>query len=185
MQSKPTLNSLVIETDRLFLKEITPDIIYKLFTFYNDEEIMQFLGLESENELEMERMKFEGGRTTYRTSFKNFLLIDKATNRVIGGLGFHNWYPQHFRSEIGYHLNESHRNKGLMTEALKTAIEFGFSGMDLNRIEAFTSTKNIASQKLLSKLGFKQEGMLRQHYFFENRLEDDYCYALLKQEYRS
>ena len=72
-----------------------------------------------------------------------------------------------------------------MTEALKAVLQFGFYSMDLNRVEAFTATKNIASQKLLSKLGFKQEGMLRQHYFFENRLEDDFCFALLKQEYEN
>ncbi len=183
MPARPTLNPIILEAERLFLKEINPDIIYNLFTFYTDEEISQFMGLKSENEMEIERIKFEGGRTTYRTSFKTFLLVDKESGKIIGRAGFHNWYAQHFRSEMGYDMDEEYRNKGLMTEAIKTLIQYGFDKMDLNRIEAFTSPNNEASKKLLTKLGFKAEGILKEHFFKDNRLEDSVCFAILKSEY--
>src|SRR5262249_18465194 len=123
MREKPEIKHIVLETERLFLKERGPEQNYILFTYYSDEEIMAFMGLNSETELEMERMKFEGGMTTYRTSYKSFMLVDKQSGKTIGRSGFHNWYAQHFRAELGYVLSdERYLNKGLMTEANKAII---------------------------------------------------------------
>jgi len=184
MQSKPELRQEILETERLLLKELNQEIIYNLFTYYTDEEIMDFMGLHTENEFELERMKFEGGRTTYRTSFKTFLIVDKVSNKPIGKIGFHNWYIHHFRSEFGYNISDDFfLRKGYMTEAAKALVEYGFRIMGLNRIEAFTATDNIPSRKMLENLGFKQEGVLKEHYFTDNRMQDSVCYALLLKEY--
>jgi ribosomal-protein-alanine N-acetyltransferase len=184
MQDKPDFKQIILETDRLILKELNPEIIYNLFTFFNDEEIKNYMGLRSENELELERMRFEQGNATFNISFKTFLLIDKATGTVVGRTGFHNWYAHHFRAEIGYTItDENFLQKGYMTEANKAVVEYGFEHMDLNRIEAFIAAYNTPSLKILLRLGFKKEGTLRQHYFVNNKIEDSDCYGLLKKEY--
>jgi len=181
---KPNIKQIILETERLLLREVNPEILYNLFNFYTDEEIMAFMGLESETQLEMERLKYEGGYTTFRTSMKLFLIADKGTGKVIGRTGFHTWHLPHDRAEMGYAIHdERYMGKGYMKEANRAAIEFGFDQMRLNRIEAFTSPDNDASIALLHSLGFKEEGTLRQHYFKDNRIHDSVCYGLLKREY--
>jgi [ribosomal protein S5]-alanine N-acetyltransferase len=181
---KDNFNQIILETERLLLKELNPEIIYNLFTFYTDEEIMQFMGLRSESELEAERLKFEGGYTTFKTSSKLFIIEDKQTGGVIGRTGFHTWYIHHFRAEMGYSITDDrYLAKGYMTEANRAAIQFGFEEMDLNRIEAFTSPDNEASVKLLLSLGFKEEGLLRRHYFKDNKMHDSACFGLLRSEF--
>jgi ribosomal-protein-alanine N-acetyltransferase len=111
-------------------------------------------------------------------------MIDKATQQTIGGGGFHNWYADHKRAELGYALeNESYKRKGLMTEALNFIIDYGFKNMELNRIEAFIGPNNIASLKLISKYNFTREGQLRQHYMKEGKLEDSIVFSLLREDY--
>ena len=184
MHSKPELRQTILETERLLLKGLNQEVIYNLFTYYTDEEIMAFMGLHTENELELERIKFEGGRTTYRTSFITFVMVDKISNKAIGKVGFHNWYIHHFRSEFGYNISDDNfLRQGYMTEAVKALVEYGFRTMGLNRMEAFTGTDNIPSRKMLENLGFKQEGILKEHYFIDNRMHDSVCYALLLKEY--
>jgi len=184
MSDKPILNQAILETERLFLKELNPDIIFNLFNFYRDDEIKAFLGLHTENELEIERMRFERGLTTFRISFKNFLLVDKKTKRIIGRTGFHAWYFDHFRAELGYAItDDDFLGQGYMTEANQAVVKYGFEKMDLNRIEAFVAPYNIQSLKILKSLGFKEEGILREHYFTNNRIEDSICFGLLKREY--
>ncbi len=175
----------IIETERLLLKELNPGITDRLFTSYDDEDIAAFLGLTTENELEIEKSNFSKGLTSYRSSFKTFLLVEKATGNVIGRAGFHTWYEQHSRAEIGYSIyDEADMGKGYMKEALNAIIHIGFTDMGLNRIEAFVGTGNVPSLKLMKGLGFVQEGILRSHYFKNNRIEDSVCFSLLQSEYR-
>ena len=70
-----------------------------------------------------------------------------------------------------------------MSEAILRIIDYGFSQMNLHRIEAFIGPANIASQKLVEKLGFQKEGVLREHYRKQGVIEDSIVYSLLKKEY--
>lgn len=184
MAPKPNLKQIILETERLFLREVNPEIIYNLFNYYTDEEICDFLGLKSENELEIERKKFEEGLTTYNITFKNFLLADKVTNRIIGKTGFHTWYVHHYRAEIGYSITDDRfLAKGYMTEANRALMKYGFEILGLNRIEAYIGEGNVASLSMIKTLGFTREGVLREHYFKDNRLQDSICFSLLLKEY--
>ncbi len=181
---KPFPETQVIETERLLLKMYTPEIMNELFEHYTDEEIIKFHGYTTEEELETERMKWKGGMTTYRISFRGFIMFEKATGKRIGLSGFHNWYDMHKRAEIGYALKSSEfYGKGYMKEALKPIIAHGFNEMNLNRMEAFVGPNNIASQRLVLGAGFTKEGQLRQHFFVNGIYDDSICYGLLRSEY--
>lgn len=184
MQNSPAIHQRIIETKRLLLKELTPEMQDELFTFCTDEQIMSFLGFTTAGELEAEREKWKGGMTTYRTSFKSFFIWEKDSGKMIGRSGFHNWYPMHRRAELGYVLfDETAKQKGYMTEAVQAIIAYGFDEMDLNRIEAFASPANIASVKILKAAGFIEEGLLRSHFFKNSVMEDSACFGLLRDEY--
>jgi ribosomal-protein-alanine N-acetyltransferase len=178
------MNFEIFETERLLLKKLTPaDFVY-IFENFNQDEIRRILGIANDTEYLIEENKYKNGYSTHDRSFVFFQLIDKSTNEIIGGAGFHNWYAKHKRAELGYALkSEEYKNKGLMTEALKFIIDFGFSTLELNRIEACIGPQNIPSLKLVSKYNFEKEGHLRQHYFSNDRMEDSIVFALLKEDY--
>ncbi len=177
-------SQVVLETPRLNLKEINPEIKDYIFNFCSDADIAAYFGLNDEG-LAAEKAKFHGGgHTTHQISFKNFIMTDKSSGRILGHCGFHTWLARHSRAEVGYHIiDEADKNKGYMTEALKAMFIYGFEQMNLNRIEAFVGPNNIASQALVKRLGFIMEGVLREHYYKPPAIEDSICFSLLRREY--
>lgn len=71
-----------------------------------------------------------------------------------------------------------------MTEVIPKIIEFGFNNLGLNRIEAFVEPENIGSRKVLEKVGFREEGTLKEHFYWRNRFVDNVLLALLKKDYK-
>jgi len=174
----------IIETPRLLLRKLTPADFDSIFENHTKEEVKNILGLRTEEEFLIEKEKQEKGYTTYRISIVYFQLIDKETNQIIGGCGFHKWFALHARSEMGYAFKlEEFKRKGLMTEAVRAIIDYGFNTMKLNRIEACISPNNSASLKLIRKFNFTQEGVLRKHFYHENEYGDSIIFGLLKEEY--
>lgn len=178
------IKPVFIETDRLYLRELNPDIYKHLFSFCSDEEILEYLGFTSQEALEEEKKQFQQGYESYFFSFKNFHLIEKESGKVIGKCGYHTWVKAHRRAEVGYELFcEDDKGKGLMKEALGAILTFGFESMNLYRIEALIGSYNIPSTKLLKYYGFSEEGNLRGHYMVNGVLEDSLLLSLLHPEY--
>jgi ribosomal-protein-alanine N-acetyltransferase len=175
-----------IKTERLSLRKLTPEVYHYIHAHYSDHELMNFLNLKIPGELVLEKEKFRAGLSTHYISFVNFQILDLDTGAYLGGCGFHTWYPKHRRAEIGYNLlSESHMRKGLMSEAMKAVLDYGFKIMNLNRVEACIGDKNAASLNLVKKFGFVQEGNLREHYNKDGKLQDSLIFSLLKSEYRA
>ncbi len=173
-----------LKTERLFLRKLTPEIYQHIYENYSDEMIMDFLALKSSDELNKEKEKYNKGISTYNRSFVNFRLFDNESRQHVGNCGFHTWYTEHFKAEIGYDIpNESFKRRGFMTEALRTIFDYGFNIMKLNRIEAFVGPDNIPSLKLMDIFGFKKEGHMRQHYCKNNEMQDSVIFSLLRSEY--
>lgn len=174
-----------LTSERLRLRKLTPEVYDFIYKNYDDEQLMLFFQCTAD-ELKQEKGKYGKGLKTYNRSFVNFQLIEKASGELVGSCGFHTWYTEHARAEIGYALNkDEHKNKGLMSEALKAVLHYGFSKMQLYRVEALIGPGNIPSRKLVSRFGFRQEGVLREHYCKNGRHEDSVVFGLLKKEYKS
>lgn len=173
-----------IQTPRFTLRMVTPQVYNHAMENFSDDELMAFFGLD-EHGLEKQKSRQAGGLTTFNKSFLNFYPIDKSSGKVIGWCGYHTWYTNHNRAEVGYHLNaDEHKRKGYMTEILDAVLRYGFDVMHLHRVEALTATYNIASIKTLEKFGFTHEGTLREHYFVDGIPEDSLLYSLLKSEFK-
>lgn len=178
--------TIVIETPRLFLKELTPELYDYIFDNWSDEQIMTYLGNPTQEDYELEKQKYIKGLTSYYLSFKNFIIIEKTRELIIGRIGYHTWKAVHERAEIGYGLYyEEVKNEGYMKEAMKIVLMYGFEQMNLNRVEAFASPSNTPSIKLIERYGFQPEGLLRQHYGRNGVREDSAVYGLLRSEYES
>jgi len=173
-----------LTTSRLILRKLTAEDYVYLHENLDDNELMTFLGLESEAALQKEKDKYNQGYTSYNRTLVNFQLIEKVSGKVIGDCGYHTWSKPHNRAEIGYALNnDMHKRKGYMTEAVKAVLHYGFNTMSLHRVEALTARENVASLKVLQNMGFTYEGTLRQHYNVNGEMEDSIMYSLLKHEF--
>ena len=170
----------IIETRRLILNGLTPDDMKYLFENCSKLEINKTLGHRTEEDYQKDEYRHKNGYSSYNRSFKQFFLTDKESNTVIGRCGLHNWNAENRRAEIGYVMeDESYKRKGLITETLEAIIEYGFTKMNLNRIEALVAISNVPSIRLLEKFNFIKEGVLRQHRYSPDKYEDSFLFSKL------
>jgi ribosomal-protein-alanine N-acetyltransferase len=115
-----------------------------------------------------------------------WLVTLKRDGRPIGSLGFYKWAPHaSYQAEMGYDLAKEYWGEGIMSEAMKAVIDFGFERMELNRIEVFIMPRNKRSIKLVRNLGFKREGLLRQRYYDEfGHFTDDVLFSMLRSDWK-
>ncbi len=178
------LNIETFFTERLQLRKLTSEIFAEIFANYTDEELAAFLNLKTPEAIINERERFGRGVYSLHRNIVGFQLIDKVTHEIIGSCGFHMWYKDHSRAEIGYYImDDANKQKGLMSEAVAFVLDYGFSNMKLNRVEAFVGPANIPSLKIMSKFGFEKEGYCKEHYFVNGALDDSVLFALLKKNY--
>lgn len=174
----------IFETERLLLKKFTPAHFNYIFENHQAAEIRNILGIDTDEEYLTEENKYRNGYVSHDRTIVYFQLIHKDTNKIIGGAGFHNFYPKHKRAEIGYMLKfDEYKDKGLMGEALRFIIDYGFNDLEINRIEAYVGPQNIPSLKLVAKYNFVKEGHLRQHYFVNGKMDDSIVFSLLREDY--
>jgi RimJ/RimL family protein N-acetyltransferase len=86
--------------------------------------------------------------------------------------------------EVGYSLVPGERGKGYGAEALRIMVDYLFLSKDVMRIQAQTDQRNVASQKILEKAGFKNEGTLRRNFFMRGEWTDDYIYSIIREEWK-
>lgn len=86
--------------------------------------------------------------------------------------------------EIGYSLIPSERGKGYCSEAVKLMVDYLFLSKEVMRIQAQTDMRNVASQKVLEKAGFKKEGALRKNFFLRGEWTDDYMYSIIREDWK-
>lgn len=88
--------------------------------------------------------------------------------------------PEHREAELWYAVRRDHWGRGIATLACRTLLHFGFEQLDLHRVWADTDPRNAASIRLLEKLGFKREGLLRENYWLGGEWCDSLVFGLLE-----
>jgi len=109
----------------------------------------------------------------------------KGDDTIIGTAGFPGIDDKTYRARIGYNLASAHWGRGLATEAVRALVGFGFAQLNLNRIEATTNLDNTGSMRVLAKVGFTEEGILRDYVYWREvgAFSDARMYSLLRREY--
>jgi RimJ/RimL family protein N-acetyltransferase len=108
----------------------------------------------------------------------------KQKDRVIGVISLFNMDYKNRKAEIGYWLGKRYWNQGVMREAVKLILHFGFKVIKLHRIYAGLFERNTASKKVLEKSGFKLEGKLKESRFRGRKWHDELRYGILCSEYK-
>lgn len=101
-----------------------------------------------------------------------------VNGKIAGGIGFRN--IKSHKASIGYWLGKRYWSKGIMTEALRLAADFGFKKIKLKRIYAHVFKINRASARVLEKNKFKREGLLKKYTLKDGKYIDVISYAKIK-----
>ena len=112
---------------------------------------------------------------------KSFAII--YNGKIAGTIGFNDIYKANKIGVVGYWLGEEFQGKGIMSKALKTLIDYGFKDLKLNRIEARVAVGNIKSRAIPERLGFTEEGKVRQAEWLYDHYVDHVIYGLLADEW--
>jgi [ribosomal protein S5]-alanine N-acetyltransferase len=153
---------LIFETDRLIIRQITLSDVDDLHEYLSLPETYVFepgepLNLEETRALLEERTK-EGAF---------FAVVLKPGDKMIGHLFFEQVGPQEWLTwEIGYVFNPRYQRMGYGSEAVSGLVVHAFSQMHAHRVMARCNPQNIASWKLLEKVGFVREGCFKKNAFF-------------------
>jgi ribosomal-protein-serine acetyltransferase len=121
------------------------------------------------------------GQADENASFGLALIQD---GRIIGGLGFHRVDWPNRSTSTGYWIAEAWQGQGLVTRALSALLERAFGAWGLNRVEIRAAVDNHRSRAVAARLGFREEGVLRQAERFSDRYVDLVLYAMLAAEWR-
>lgn len=103
----------------------------------------------------------------------------KDTKELIGTIGFHALALKHKRAEIGYEISPANWRNGYASEAILEIVSFGFDILELTRIGAVVFMENEASNRLLLKMGFEKEGVLRQYMYQSGFPYDTNVYSMI------
>lgn len=170
-----------IKSERLILRKIEESDAPVFLYLRSDETINQFIERPEHRKTKTiaQALQFI---TEIKENFDNnksviWGIIYKNEPELIGSICLWNFSENNTIAEVGYDLNPAFQNKGIMTEALRCVVKFGFNELKLDKIEAFTHYKNESSKKLLETNGF---------HFMENRKDQNndsnYIYELLNSQ---
>ncbi len=169
-----------LSTGRLLLKQITPADAPALFVLRADENVMRYidrpLAKTEEDVLPLIHLITQGLEKNDSLTWGIFLKDDP---RLMGTIGFWRILPEHYRAEIGYLLHPALQGKGMMSEAMKAVLAYGFGAMQLHSVEAHVNPANAASIALLQKHRFVREAYFKENYFARGQFMDSAVYSLL------
>jgi ribosomal-protein-alanine N-acetyltransferase len=169
-----------IETDRLVLRRINTDDVNEIFELRSNPETMKFiprpLVKNTEDALEHIAMIEEKIETNIGI---NWGITLKDSNKLLGIIGYYRMQPENHRAEIGYMLLPAFHGKGIIPEAVKRLIQYGFEDLKLHSIEAVIDPLNFASEAVLLKCGFVKEAHFKETELYEGKFLDKVIYSLL------
>jgi ribosomal-protein-alanine N-acetyltransferase len=155
-----------LTTSRLTLTKLSVEDNGGVFELFSDEGVIEYYDLEAFNELNQATtlINFFNSRFDQNTGIRWAIRL-KESNQLIGTCGFNSWNVKMKSAVIGYDLLPKFWGKGYSTEAVNGIVKSAFSGElpcgVLNRIQGDTIPENKASESLLLKVGFKEEGIRR------------------------
>lgn len=184
----------ILETSRLILRPLCQDDIINIFTLGGDVDVASTTGLPHPYTEERAKEFVEKQARVYKDGeCINFAIcakdkdsamdIGSEIGKLMGVIGLY-LNLANKRSELGYWLGKPFWGKGITFESAKAVIKYGFKDLQLNRIYANHVTRNVASGRIMKKLGMRFEGTFHQHIFKWGTSEDSENYAILASEWQ-
>ena len=173
-----------LRTPRLKLRKLTMRDAADIYRYSRDPEVARHVLWDAHRSIGDSRAFLRYMLRKYRSHESASWGIELTeTRHIIGTIGFMWVQEDNAAAEVGYSLARDYWGRGLMTEALRAVIQYGFDHMSLNRIEAQHETTNPASGAVMRKCHMQHEGTLRSRLFNKGRYVDVELYAILRKDF--
>ena len=129
------------------------------------------------------KLQGEGSDLSCLEKHESFCWFVSVAGQAVGAVSLKSISHSMCYGEIGYSIAESHHGKGIATAAVRLMVNKIFSESKLRRLIAYVHEENQASRRVLEKLGFQEEGLLRDHYVINGSPVNEALYGLLKREW--
>ncbi|WP_106768791.1 GNAT family N-acetyltransferase [Paenibacillus faecalis] len=168
-------------TERLHLRKMKVSDSSSLFKIWSDPDVTRFMDVEcfTDEDQAIEMIQLLDGLAQDNKAIR-FSIIEIESNEIIGSCGYNSLDFENAKAEIGYDIAKASWGRGYASEAISSLLDYAFSSLNLNRIEAKVEPENINSIKVLQKLNFTFEGTLRQYERINGKFTDFNMYSKLK-----
>ena len=179
MATKPEPHP-ILSTSRLRLRQFRVEDTDAMHQCFADPDAMRFWNQPVHTKrIETERAvrRFVDCTPSY---YRFWAVADAETDHCLGLVNYHDGHIRSRRAAIGYIINPARHRQGLGAEAVSAMLNFCFGELRLHRLQAFIDPDNAASRRLVEKLGFRSEGLLRDNLRVGDVWRSDLLYALLE-----
>jgi ribosomal-protein-alanine N-acetyltransferase len=174
-----------ISGKRINLRALRSSDIDALCVHARDREISRFTFIPHPYRADHARRFLDYSRMQTRKEIGLHIGIEeKSSGQIIGVIGLEGIDRHNRKVEIGYWLGMKYWNQGIATEAVTLALGYAFTTLRMKRVYAHVFPGNVASERMLLRLGFTLEGMERASRFRRGRWMDCILYAILREDFR-
>jgi RimJ/RimL family protein N-acetyltransferase len=167
-------------TPRLRLRQFRAEDVDAMHECYANREAMRFWNRPFHTKLIETERAVRSYIDCTPSYYRFWAVADAETDRCLGLVNYHDGHIRSKRVAIGYIINPARHRQGIATEAVSAMLDFCFGELGLHRAEAFIDPDNTPSRALVEKLGFRCEGLLRDHLRVADVWRSEMLYALLQ-----
>jgi len=173
-------------TERLLLRELRESDWRAIHAMTTDEQVTRYIPVDAPSEEETRAaIRFQMNGRDANPPIYYFAVTLRSTDTLIGVCALLIGHDELRPGEILYVLNRPHWGHGYATEAARAMLDLGFRELDLHRIYATCRPANVASWRVMEKLGMRREGHLVQHRWMKGHWQDSLLYAILDHEWQA
>ena len=180
----PAFDQLTLRTKRLLLRPLQDSDADALLGVFSDPAVMRYWSTPPWESIDQAKSMIDRDFKAMATGeYLRFGIERTEDNAFIGMCTLFALSEQCRRGEVGYAMASHAWGQAYMDEALRALLNYGFSELKLNRVEADIDPRNEASARSLERLGFKKEGHLRERWIVGNEVSDTALYGLLHHDW--
>jgi RimJ/RimL family protein N-acetyltransferase len=180
-----SLPTPTLTTDRLRLRPFSEADAEALFSLHSNAHVLRYWDSAPWTDRARAERFLAASRQMAAEGTGARLAIDRLSDAsFIGWCSLSRWNPDYRSASMGYCLDDAAWGQGYATEAARAVLQWAFDTLDLNRVQAEADTRNVASARVLEKLGFVQEGTLREDCVVNGDVSDSWVYGLLRREWQ-
>jgi ribosomal-protein-alanine N-acetyltransferase len=182
--TRRSLPTPTLHTARLRLRPFDHADANDLFALHSNAHVMRYWDAPPWSEHARSERFIAASRQMAEEVTGTRLAVDRVSDAAfIGWCSLNRWNPDYRSASLGYCFDDAAWGLGYATEAARALLRWGFDALDLNRIQAETDTRNVASACVLEKLGFVREGTLREDCIVNGEVSDSWVYGLIRREW--
>ena len=183
MTRPPLLPTPLLATERLRLRPFADRDREELWRLHSDAEVLRYWDSPPWTDpARVDRFLVTCRQLAEEGTGARFA-VDGPDGGFVGWCGLSSWNPTYRSAALGFVYRREAWGHGYATEAARAVLGWAFATLDLNRVQAEVDTRNVASARVLEKLGFRREGTLREDCIVDGVVSDSWVYGLLRREW--